>query len=121
MNNKYHYYSCIAPVMTVIGIVNPMNGLVTAGELFSITCMITGADNLEARFNFSLIAGGNNTVIHHDTGASEIHSIHNFTARASDAGMYICRVTVTSSFLDEPISASTTVTLSIQSKPNLLQ
>ena len=112
----------IAPAVTVIGIVSPMNGVGTAGELFSITCMITGADNLEARFNFSLIAGGNNTVIHHDAGTSEIHSIHNFTARASDAGMYTCKVTVTSSFLDEPItSMSTAVTLSIQSKPNLLQ
>ena len=105
--------------MRVIGIVNPMNGLVTAGELFSITCVITGADNLEANFNFTLTAEDNNTVIHHDEGTREARLIHNFTARASDAGTYTCRVTVTSPFLDKPIISNTTVTLTVQSKTNL--
>ena len=105
--------------MTVIGIVNPMNGLGTAGELFSFTCTITGADNLEAWFNFTLIAEDNNTVIHRDEDTRETRFIHNFTASASDAGMYTCNVTVTSTFLDGPIISNTTVTLTIQSRPNL--
>ena len=109
----------VAPVVTVIGMVNPMNGLVTAGELFSITCVITGADNLEARFNFTLIAEDNGTVIHREENTRDTQFIHNFTARASDAGLYTCNVTVTSAFLDGPIISNTTVTHTIQSKYNL--
>ena len=104
--------------MTVIGIVN---GTGNAGKLFLITCIVIGADNLEARFNFSLIAGGNNTVIHRDEDTMETHFIHTFTAKASDEGIYICKVTVTSSFLDKAIISNTTVTLSLQSKTKLCQ
>ena len=107
--------------MTVIGIVNPMNGSVIAGKLFSITCMIIGADNLKAKFNFTLIAEDNNTVLHHEENTINTHLIHNFTAIASDAVVYLCKVTVTSTFLDEPIISNTTITLTIQSKSNLWQ
>ena len=100
----------------MVGIVNPMNGLVTAGKLFSITCMITGADGLEARFNYKLIAKENGTAIHNEEDASDIQFIHYLFARASDAGMYTCRVTVTSAFLDKPIISNTTVTLTIESR-----
>ena len=103
--------------MTVIGIVNPMNGLVIAGKLFSITCMINGTDNLEARFNFTLTAKDNGTVIYHEENTSATEFIYNFAARASDAGMYICKVTVTSAFLDGSIISNTAVTLTVQSKP----
>ena len=120
MKNMYHF-SHVAPTVTVIGNVNPMNGTGTAGKLFLITCIVTGADNLEARFNFSLIAGGNNSVIHRDEGTRETHFIHTFTARASDEGIYICQVTVTSSFLNEAIISNKTVTLSLQSKTKMCQ
>ena len=107
----------VAPIVTVIGIVNPMNGLVISGKLFSITCIVNGTDDLEASFNFKLIAEDNGTIIHHEEDASDTQYIHNFTARASDAGMYTCRATVTSTFLDGPIIISnTTVTLTVQSK-----
>ena len=107
--------------MTVIGNVNPMDGTGTAGKLFLITCIVTGADNLDARLNFSLIAGGNNSVIHRDEGTRETQFIHTFTVKSSDEGIYTCTVTVTSSFLDEAIISNTTVTLSLQSKTKLCQ
>ena len=94
-----------------------MNGLATAGELFSITCVVSGADKLQARFNFMLIAGKNNTVVHHEEDTSDEMSTHSFTARASDAGVYACQVTVTSTFLNNSIPSSSPVTLTVQSKP----
>ena len=103
----------------MIGTVSPVNGEGTTGQLHSINCMITGADNLEARFNFTLVAEGNNTVLDRDEGTRETHFVYNFTARESDAGMYTCKVTVTSTFLNEPIISNTTVTLTLQSKHNL--
>ena len=102
------------------GVASPMDDSVIAGELFSISCMVTGADSLEARFNFELIAEDNSTVIHHQEDASDTQSIHNFSASASDAGKYVCEVTVHSDFLDAPItSMSTAVTLTVQRKPHL--
>ena len=120
-DKEHTHFSYVVPVVTVIGYVNPMNGTGTAGKLFFITCVITGADNLEARLNFSLIAGGNNSVIHRDEGTRETHFIHTFTAKSSDEGIYTCKVTVTSSFLDEAIISNTTVTLTLQSKTKLCQ
>ena len=105
--------------MTVIGTVNPMNGTVVAGKLFSITCTVNGADGIQARFNFTLVTEDNGTVIHREENTRDTQFIHIFTARASDAGMYTCRVTVTSTFLDKPIISNTTVNLTVQSKPNL--
>ena len=91
-----------------------MNGSGIAGRLFSITCMITGADNLEATFNFTLTAQDNDTVI---DKTNDTFLLHSFVPRISDAGTYACRATVTSTFLDEPIISNTTVTLTLQSKP----
>ena len=102
------------------GVANPMDGLVIAGEPFSITCMVNGAVSLEAKFNFELIAEDNGAVIHHQDDARDTQFLHNFNARASDAGQYICKVTVDSDFLARPItSMSTAVTLTVQRKPNL--
>ena len=98
--------------------VNPVNGLVIAGKIVSINCMITGADSLEVTFDFELLAEDNRTVIHHREDARDTQLIHSFNARASDAGKYVCKVTVCSDFLDEPItSMSTAVTLTVQRKP----
>ena len=103
------------PVVTVIGIVNSMDGVGTAGKLFSISCMINGTDNLKAKFTFTLTARRNNTSIHGcDTCDNPV--VHSFIARASDAGTYVCKVIVASTFLDGPIIAKTTVTLTIQSE-----
>ena len=102
------------------GFASPMDDLVIAGELFSITCMVNGADSLEARFNFDLTAEDNGTVIHHQDNARDTQLIHHLNARASDAGKYVCKVTVDSDFLDAPItSMSTAVTLTVQRKPHL--
>ena len=109
-------FTYVAPVVTVTAIMNPMNGLVIAGERFSITCMFTGVDRLQARFNFILIAEGDGTTVYH---ASNKQFTHSFFTSASDAGMYTCKVTVTSTFLDNLITSSSTVTLTVQSKPNL--
>ena len=120
-DKEHTTFSYVAPVLTVIGFVNPMNGTGTAGKLFLITCIVTGADNLDARFNFSLIAGGNNSVIHRDEDTRETQFIHTFTAKASDEGIYTCKVTVSSSFLDEAITSNITMTLTLQSKTKLCQ
>ena len=103
--------------MNVISSVAPMNGLVIAGELFSITCTVTGADKLRAQFNFILTAENGGTMVHHEEDASDKTFTHSFTARASDAGVYACQVTVTSILLNNPITSSSTVTLTVQSKP----
>ena len=99
--------------MTVIATLNPIDGLVVAGGQISISCMINGANNLEARFNLTLTAQRNNTFV---TTANDTHLQHSFIARVSDAGKYICNVIVTSAFLDGPIISNTTVTLIVQSK-----
>ena len=92
---------------------NPMNGLVVAGKLFSISCMVNGTDDLEASYNFSVTAQRNNTIV---KTTDDTHLLHSFTARVSDAGNYICKVTVTSDFLDGPIFSNTTLTVTVQSK-----
>ena len=103
------------------GVASPMDGSVIAGELFSITCTVNGADSLEARFNFELIAEDNGADIHHQEDSNYTQLLHNFNASASDAGQYVCKVTIDSDFLDAPItSMSTAVTLTVQRKPNLL-
>ena len=102
--------------MEVIGTAHPI-GFITAGETFSITCIVNGANDLDARFNYKVIAEDNGTMIYHQEDASDLQITHDFTARASDAGMYTCEVTVTSTFLNEPITiSSTAVTLIVQSK-----
>ena len=107
--------------MTVTITVNPVNGLVIAGKMVSINCMITGADSLEATFDFELVAEDNGAVMHYQEDARDTQVVYSSNARASDAGKYVCKVTVRSDFLDEPItSMSTAVTLTVQSKPNLL-
>ena len=99
--------------------VNPVNGLVIAGKIVSINCMITGADSLEATFDFELVAEDNRTVMHYQD-ARDTQVVYSSNARESDAGKYVCKVTVRSDFLDEPItSMSTAVTLIVQRKPNL--
>ena len=90
-----------------------MDPVVIAGNMSSITCMVNGANDLEATFDFTLTSRGNGTVLV-NTNDARLH--HGFTARASDAGVYICKVVVTSRFLDESISSNTTVTLTVQSK-----
>ena len=106
----------VAPVVEVIGSAHP-KGLIIAGNTFSTTCIVNGANDLDARFNYKVIAEDSGAVIHHQEDASDTQFTHSFTARASDAGMYTCKVTVTSTFLNEPITiSSTAVTLTVQSK-----
>jgi hypothetical protein len=104
-----------APDVTVNGTVTPVRD---SEKLFSFTCVVNGADNLEAMFNFTLIAKRNGTTIHHEEKTTDTQFSHSFTAKASDAGRYTCQVIVTSSFLDKPIVSNTTVTFIIQSKPS---
>ena len=100
-----------------MGVANTMSGLGTAGKLFSITCITTGADSLKARFNFTLIAQRNNSVVKQENSSNKYLN-HTFTAQVSDAGNYTCNVTVTSTFLDKPVILNAPLTLTIQSKSN---
>jgi hypothetical protein len=99
-------------VITVI-MVNPdsTRGTVVAGNLVSISCMITDVDSLEVTISYTLTAQRNNASI---LTTSNDYIVHNFTARVSDAGIYICEVTITSPLLDEPIMSSETAALTIQ-------
>ena len=102
--------------MEVIGSAHPI-GVITAGNTFSITCIVNGTDSLVARFNYKVIDKDNGSIIYHQEDASNTQFTHSFTARASDAGKYVCNVTVDSDFLDEAITiSSTAVTLTVQSK-----
>ena len=117
LHKIYILFIHVVPVVEVIGSAHPM-GLITAGNTFSITCIVNGANDLDARFNYKVIAEDNGII--HQKDASDTQFTHNFTARASDAGMYTCKVTVTSTFLNEPITiSSTAVTLTVQSKAKL--
>ena len=101
----------------MIGSAHPI-GFITAGNTFSITCIVNGANGLDARFNYKVIAEDNGII--HQEDANDTQLTHSFTARASDAGTYTCEVTVTSTFLNEPITiSSTAVTLIVQSKAKL--
>ena len=111
-------FAHVAPNVTVTVTVNPVNGLVIAGKMVSINCMNTGADSLEATFDFELIAEDNRTVMHYQEDTRDAQVVYTSKARASDAGKYVCKVTVDSDFLDAPItSMSTAVTLTVQRKP----
>ena len=116
MHKIYILFIHVAPVVEVIGTAHPI-GFITAGNTFFITCIVNGANDLDARFNYKVIAEDNGTAIYHQEDESDTQFTHSFTARASNAGMYTCEVTVTSTFLDEAITiSSTAVTLIVQSK-----
>ena len=94
-----------------------MDGLIVAGRLFSITCTTSDANDLEARFLFTLTTQSSNTVV---KTANDKQLQHSSIARVSHAGKYICNVNVTSAFLNRPIISNTTVTLTVQSKEVLV-
>ena len=96
---------------------DPMDGLIVAGEMFLISCTINGANNLEANFLFTLTPHRNKSIV---KTANTKQLQHGFIAKASDAGKYICNATVTSAFLDGPIIKDATVTVIVQSKQILV-
>ena len=88
-------------------------GTPTVGESHSLTCTVTGADRLNPTITYQWFK--DNTVV-----SGETQSTLSFSSLSlSDAGQYICDVTVSSNFLSQPIIAkSNTQDLTLESKNN---
>ena len=86
-------------------------GTPTVGESYSLTCTVTGADQLNPMITYQWIK--NNTVVSGETQSTLFIS----SLSLSDAGEYRCDVTVSSTLLSQSISKmSNTHDLTLQSK-----
>ena len=86
-------------------------GTPTVGESYSLTCTVTGADQLNATITYKWFK--NNTMV-----SGETQSTLSFSSLSlSDAGQYRCDVTVNSTLLSQSIiKMSNTQDLTLQSK-----
>ena len=83
---------------------NPV-GAVVAGEDYSITCTVVGADTLGATFNIMwLRPGGDVLAMATSTESSLTHTFN--SVGESDEGMYTCEATVSSTLLSDDITPS---------------
>ena len=81
-----------------------------AGQVYVLTCGITGAENLSPNFIYQWTkeSGGNRTQIRNNSNSVSFSPL-----QLSDAGQYTCHVTVQSSYIynEMIITASQNVTL----------
>ena len=101
--------SSTAPVITAM----VSGGTPIVGESYSLTCTVTGADQLNPTITYQWFK--DNTVV-----SGETQSTLSFSSLSlSDAGQYRCDVTVSSTLLSQPITKmSNTQDLILQSKCN---
>ena len=83
------------------------NGTAPAtGQKYSLTCNISRAENLDPTVTYRWIKN-NGTQTHYVVGTNSPMSILSFRSlRLSDAGKYICEVTVNSHLFHNPMNAS---------------
>ena len=84
-----------------------------AGLSYNLTCSVQGAENLDSNMTYEWIK--NETPIIGETSSTLSFS----PFRLSEAGIYMCRVYVSSDYLDNDLSAYSSTTLNVRSKPLL--
>jgi hypothetical protein len=83
-----------------------------AGQSYNLTCNVQGAKNLDSNITYHWTNNGILNVIR------QTFSILSFLPlRLSDAGFYMCRITVSSDYLDNDLTANSSTSLNVQSKP----
>ena len=83
-----------------------------AGQSYNLTCSVLGAENLDSSINYQWIK---NDIIRQNSSTLSFSPL-----RLSDAGVYTCRVTVSSDYLDNDLTANSSILLNISSKPLLI-
>lgn len=89
-----------------------------AGESFILNCSVYGAENLNSNKTYQWMKNRthNSIIIVRETS-----STLNFSSFSlSDAGVYTCRVIVSSDYLDNILSVQNSTQLDVQSKPFIL-
>ena len=82
-----------------------------AGQSYNLTCSVQGAKNLDSSITYQWIK---NDIIRQNSSTLSFSPL-----RLSDAGVYTCRVTVSSDYLDNDLTANSSISLNISSKPLL--
>ena len=91
---------------------NPV-GSGVAGEDYSITCTVVGADTLGATFNIMWLRPGGDVL----AMATESSLTHTFTPLGqSDEGIYTCMATVSSDLLSDDLTRSGMQSVTVTSK-----
>ena len=89
-------------------------GTEVVGESYCIICTVTGAETLDAQIVTTWGDPGGNVV---QSGGTTL--VHDFTSlQLSDAGQYTCTASVTSPYLDNTLTRSTTQSINLMGKQN---
>ena len=91
----------LAPPVSVL--ISDGGATPTAGQNYQLTCSVTGAENLNAVITYRWTSNDGSGQSQVGTNSSTL----SFTPlRLSDAGSYVCGVTITSSYLSSDITAA---------------
>ena len=103
-----------APPVSVVTSTIPV-GAGVAGEGYSITCTVMGADTLGANFNIMWLRPGGDLLAMATSTESSL--THTFTpVGESDVGMYTCEATVSSILLIDDLTSSGMLSVTVTSK-----
>ena len=91
-------FNSIAPPVTVLIIDDETTP--TAGQNYTLTCSVTGAENLNSTITYQWTKN-DGTVIH-----TISNTLFFSTLRISNAGHYICKINISSDYLIQDIDAS---------------
>ena len=111
--NLLFYFPSTALVVHMVSVATSQSGSGVAGQEYSITCNVVGADNLAATFSIEWRDPDNNMLL----SGSSSSLTYTFTPLAeSDAGIYTCVATVSSTLLSNPRTPSDTLSITVTSK-----
>ena len=100
------------PTVSIVTSTDPV-GSGVAGEDYSITCTVVGADTLGATFSILWLRPGGDVL----AMATESSLTHTFTPLGqSDEGIYTCMATVSSILLSDDLTPSEMLTVTVTSK-----
>jgi hypothetical protein len=107
--NCVNYF--IAPeIKIIIMLVGSDEAEPFAGQSYNLSCNVQGVENLDSNITYQWTKNGTLNVIRQSS------SILSFSPlRLSDAGFYMCRVTISSDYLDNTLTANSSTLLNIQS------
>ena len=100
----------LAPSISVQ--VSEVGGILTSGENFDLSCTVLGAENINPTIAYQWIkSNGSQTMVGTDSNTLSFTPL-----RLSSASMYICMVTITSSYLTGDFVAMDSQEIHVQSK-----
>ena len=92
------FFNSIAPLVSVQ--ISDGGATPVAGESYSLTCSVSGAENLNPTITYQWTQN-NDTVTHMNS-----ETLPFSTLRVTDAGDYVCQLNVNSGYLIQAIGAS---------------